>query len=224
MTGLVIKTIKTTVVSGVIVLEGNDDKSVLAKLSGAHVSARTEAENKTTTSSSTTVIQPDGSFRFSGLSAGVATFGVEGRGVELVRVERNGVVQPAGIPIRDREQISGLRLIVHHGNASIRGVLRLPNDAPLPANPKFFVSWKRIDEPVRESDQSGSGRWVEVDARGQFVAEGLQPGTYEVTVRPYAPNQPHDQMFSGQQQVTVTAGGVVNITMTLQPLSPPNRP
>ena len=224
VTGLVVKTIKATTVSGVIILDGADDESVLAKLSGAHVSARIETENRTTTSSYSTRILPDGIFRFNGLSAGVATFGVAGGGLELVRVERNGVVQPAGIPIRDREQISDLRLIVHYYNASIRGVLKVDNDAPLPANAKFFVSLKRIGEPVRQFDQPGSDRSAEVDARGQFVAEGLPPGTYEVTAQSYVPNEPHGQVLSGKQQVTVTDGGVANITVTLQPLSPPNRP
>jgi hypothetical protein len=31
-------------------------------------------------------------------------------------------------------------------------------------------------------------------------------------------------MLFGKQQVTVAEGGVVNITVTLQPLSSPNRP
>jgi len=201
-------------------LEGTDDKSVLAKLSGAHVSARIETEDKTTTFGQSTGILPDGSFRFSGLLAGVVTFGVEARGLELVRVERNGVVQPGGIPIRDREKISGVRLIVRYGNASIRGVLKFPDDASLPANAKLFVSLKRIGEP----EQSASNRSAEVDARGQFLAEGLLPGTYEVTAQSYAPNEPHRQMLSGKQEVTVADGGVVNITVILQPWSLPNRP
>jgi hypothetical protein len=139
-------------------------------------------------------------------------------------VERNGVVQPTGIPIRDREQISGLRLIVHYGNASVRGVLKVANDAPLPANAKFFVSLKRIGEPVRQFDQSSSGRSAEVDARGQFLAEGLLPGTYEVTAYSYTPDEPRGQVLQGKQQVTVTDGAVVNITVTLEPRSVPNRP
>lgn len=219
VTGLVIKTIKATTVSGVIILEGTDDKSVLAKLSGAQVSARIETENRTTISSVTGMLS-DGSFRFNGLSAGVATFGIEGRGLELVRVERNGVVQPGGIPIRDREKISGVRLIVRYGNASIRGVLKFPDDASPPANAKLFVLLKRIGEP----EQSASNRSAEVDARGQFLAEGLLPGTYEVTAQSYTPNEPHRQMLSGKQEVTVADGGVVNITVILQPLSLPNRP
>jgi len=223
VTGLVIKTKKATTVSGVIILEGTDDKSVLAKLSGAHVSALIENEDKTQTFSSTAILS-DGSFRFRGLPKGVATFVVEARGLQLVRMERNGVVHQAGIPIGDREQISGLRLIVHHGDASIHGVLKLPNDAPLPANARFLVSLKRIGEPVRPFGQSGSDRSAEVDARGQFVAEGLLPGTYEVMAQAYAPNEPHGQMLSGKQQVTVTDGGVVNITVTLQLMSFPNRP
>jgi protocatechuate 3,4-dioxygenase beta subunit len=219
VTGLVIKTIKATTVSGVIIVEGTNDKGVLAKLSRASVSIRVETEDKTTFSSSSRML-PDGSFRFSGLLAGVATFEVEGRGLGLVRVERNGVVHPAGIPIRNREQISGLRLIVHYGDASIRGVLKLPNDAPLPANAKFFVSLRRIGE----LDQSDSLRPAEVDARGQFVAEGLLPGTYEVTAESYTPNKPLGPTLSGKQQVTVMDGGVVNMTITIQALPSPNRP
>ncbi len=220
VTGLVIKTIKATTVSGVIILEGTNDKSVLEKLSRASVSIRIEAEDKSTGFSSSTRMLPDGSFRFSGLLAGVATFEVEGKGLGLVRVERNGVIQPAGIPIRDREQISGLRLIVHYSDASIRGVLKLPNYAPLPANTKFFVSLKRIGE----LDQPGSLRPAEVDARGQFVAEGLLPGTYEVMAESYTPNKPPGPTLIGKQQVTVTDGGVANITITLQALPSLNRP
>lgn len=222
VTGVVVKMIKATTASGVIILDGTDNKSGLAKLSGARVSVRIETEDETTTS--TTGILPDGSFRVSGLPAGVVTFGVEGTGFELVRVERNGVVQPAGIPIRDREQISGLRLIVHYGNASIRGVLKLDNDEPLPANVKFFVSLRKIGEPVRQFDQSGFNRSAEVDARGNFVADGLLPGTYEVMAESFSPNEPHGQLLVGKQQVTVTEGGAVNITVTLQRFSRPLRP
>lgn len=221
VTGLVVKTVKATSVSGVIVLEGTDDKSVLAKLSGAHVSARIVNGIRTTLSGGPV---SEGRFRFNNLPAGVVTFEVESKGFELVRVERDGVVQPAGIPIREREQISGLRLIVHYYNASIRGVLKVDNDASLPANAKFYVSVKKIGEPVRQFDQSSSDRSAEVDARGQFVAEGLSPGTYEVTAWSQVPNEPRGLVLMGKQQVTVTDGGVANVTVTLQPYSPPNRP
>jgi hypothetical protein len=204
-------------------LEGTDDKSVLAKFSGATVSARIDTENRNTITHSIG-LSSDGHFRFTALSPGVATFGVEGKGLELVRVERNGVVQPAGIPIRERDQISGLRLIVHYYDASIRGVIKVDNDAPLPANAKFYVSLKRVGEPVRQFDESSSYRSTEVDARGQFVVEGLPPGTYEVTAQSHFTNEPRGQMLIGKQQVTVAEGGVVNITVTLQPFSSPNRP
>jgi len=223
ITDLVVKLKKATTTSGVIILEGTDDKSVLAKLSGARVVARIVNENRTT-STHTTGTLSDGSFRFNGLSAGVAIFGVEGKGLEVVRVERNGVVQPAGITIRDREQISGLRLIVHYYNGSIRGVLKVDNDEPLPANSKSHVSLKRLGEPVRQFDESSPYRSSEVDARGQFVVEGLAPGTYEVTGQSQVPNEPRGQVLVGKQQVTVTDGAVVNITVTLQPYSAPNRP
>jgi hypothetical protein len=223
ITDLVVKLMKATTASGVIILEGTDDKSVLAKFSGATVSARIDTENRNTITHSIG-LSSDGHFRFTALSPGVATFRVEGKGLELVRVERNGVVQPTGIPIRERDQISGLRLIVHYYDASIRGVIKVDNDAPLPANAKFYVSLKRVGEPVRQFDESSSYRSTEVDARGQFVVEGLPPGTYEVTAQSHFTNEPRGQMLIGKQQVTVAEGGVVNITVTLQPFSSPNRP
>ncbi len=224
VTGILVKRIKVTTVSGVIILEGKSDKSALARLSGASVSAEQQSEDKTTSTSHSTRIAADGSFRFSGLYPGVVTFRVDGRGLELVRMERDGVVYTAGIPVREREQITGIRLIVHSGDGSIRGVLKLPDDAPLPANAKLSVSLKRIGEPVAQFDQRGSYRSAEVDARGQFVAEGLLPGTYEVAARSYPPNETQGQILSGKQQVTVTDGVVTNIIVTLQPLSFPNPP
>ena len=224
VTGLVVKTIKVITVSGVIILEGKSDKSALARLSGAGVSAEQHSEDRNISSGHSTRTAADGSFRFSGFYPGVVTFRIDGRGLELVRVERDGVVYPAGIPVREREQITGIRLIVHSGDASIRGVLKLPDDAPLPANARFSVSLKRIGEPAAQFRQPGSYRSAEVDARGQFVAEGLLPGTYEVTAQSYPPNETQGQILSGKQQVTVTDGVVTNIIVTLQPLSFPNTP
>src|SRR6185503_180332 len=74
VTGLVIKTIKDTTVSGVIIVEGTNDKGVVAKLSRASVSIRIVNENRTTLSGGTL---SDRRFRFNHLSAGVATFEVE---------------------------------------------------------------------------------------------------------------------------------------------------
>lgn len=224
VTGLVVKTIKVIFVSGVIILEGKSDKSALGRLSGASVSAEQQSEDRKTSSSHSTRMAADGSFRFGGLYPGVVTFRIDGRGIELVRVERDGVVYPAGIPVREREQITGIRLIVQSGDASIRGVLKLPDDAPLPANARFYVSLKRIGEPVAQFDERGSNRSAEVDARGQFVAEGLLPGTYEVMAQSYPPNGVQGQILSGKQQVTVSDGVVTNIVVTLQPLSFPSRP
>ena len=224
LTGLVIKTVKVITVSGVIILEGKSEKSALGRLSGAGVSAEQQSEDKTTSSSHSTRTAADGSFRFSGLYPGVVTFRVDGRALELVRVERDGVVYTAGMPVRDREQITGIRLIVHSGDASIRGVLKLPDDAPLPANARFSVSLKRIGQPAAPFGQPGSYRSAEVDARGQFVAEGLLPGTYEVTAHSEPSNEAQGQILSGKQQVTVTDGVVTNIIVTLQPLSFRNLP
>ena len=73
-------------------------------------------------------INSDGSFRVAGLQSGVANFSLTATdrrpvvGLTLSRLERDGVAQPRGVEIKDREQVTGVRLVVQYGNGTIRGL------------------------------------------------------------------------------------------------------
>jgi hypothetical protein len=55
---------------------------------------------------------------------------------------------------------------------------------------------------------------ADVDARGQFVVEGLLPGTYEINAGIVSGDR--RVMFAGKkQQVDVTAGSSNNITISI---------
>src|SRR4029077_19984491 len=79
-------------------------------------------------------IASDGSFHLGGLPSGMAIFSLNEqlKGFKITRVEREGIVQSRGVEIKEGEQVTGVRVIVSYGKATLRGVVVLEN-GPLPA-------------------------------------------------------------------------------------------
>ena len=215
VTGLIVKTIKGASASGVIVLEGTDDKTIHEKLRKARVYALVSRQESPGSSTLSSTINPDGSFRIGGLQAGVVNFGIGAQRFHIVRVERAGVAQPQGIQLNEREQITGLRLIVNYATGALQGVVKV-NDGPLPEKGLVSVSLKRLDNAP--SAFSMFNESTQVDARGRFFAEGLLSGTYEVTVT-YAPDE-RTHWRRTTQQVVVTNGAVANLTLNVDTSAP----
>jgi protocatechuate 3,4-dioxygenase beta subunit len=174
VTGLVVKTKKGATVSGVVVLEGADDKAAAELLRRSMLSAQVTAPNSERPSFGWTQIGADGSFTISGLAFGTANFNIpSSTRFRIVRVERGGVVQPRGVEIKEGEPVTGVRIVVNFGNVSLRGVIELIGGT-LPPNANFYVYLRNTaDDPMHGSPQVSA----DVDARGQFVVEGLLPGT-----------------------------------------------
>lgn len=219
VTGLIVKTTRGASLSGTLVLEGIDDKTVHEKLREVRVSTYSATDTYTRTSTQSGTVNADGSFRIGGLRAGVVNFGLGMKRLQIVRVERAGAVQPQGVEVKDREQVSGLRLIANYANASIQGVVKLDTGS-LPANALAQVSVKRLGE--LPSPFSNSGGSAQVDAHGQFLIEELLPGTYEV-MAVYA-TDPRSNWRRATQQVVVTSGAVANVTLTIDTTANPGRP
>ena len=219
VTGLTVKTFKTASASGVLVLEGTNDKTIHEKLRQALLSVEVSNPDLKFSSSLSSSIREDGSFRVGGLPAGLLSFGISNRRFRIVRVERAGVALPQVIELKEREQITGLRLIANYPNGAIQGIVKLDGNS-IPANGHLMFSVKRIGE----LHTPFSGFDVQSDARGQFVVEGLLSGTYEVTVY-YAPDVrspwPRPQ---ATQQVVVTNGAVANMTLNVDTSTIPRRP
>ena len=108
VTGLLVKTSEGGSLSGLVVLEGANDKSVLARLSQVrlHTYVRNPANESFGSWVRPVTIDSDRGFRVGGLQSGFANFsfsGADGRpvqGLTLLRVERDGVAQPAGLKLR----------------------------------------------------------------------------------------------------------------------------
>ncbi|HKV36438.1 MAG TPA: carboxypeptidase regulatory-like domain-containing protein [Pyrinomonadaceae bacterium] len=211
---LVIKATKGGSISGVVVFEGVDQKT-REQFGRSWIGVSIEGAPQRSTGSNAEV-REDGSFNIRGIAGGTATFYLFGRGesIRVDRVERDGVIQPRGLVIKDREHVTGVRVTVQYGNASLRGKIEVENGT-LPADGYFYV-WAKLlgtDASVRFS---GSNMRPQVDARGQFVIEGLTAGTYEIEAGVYVVSSKL-RYAAKNQQVVVTAGSsnTVNITVDL---------
>lgn len=224
VSGVTVRLMKASTISGVVVLEP-EDKKAFAKLRELELRGYVTSGGAGAGQSTVSSIGPDGSFRLPGLTTGqvnlwlTAQMGMERpKGFTVTRVEHNGVSQPRGIEIKDGDQLTGVRVVVSYGTASLKGVVKLEN-GPLPEGGRMFI---RVTKPGTPPTPIGS---MMVDARGQFLLEGIPAGVYEVSVMAYAPSMKSQP--TSKREVSVQDGVVNEVSLTLdltpqlQPVPPP---
>jgi Carboxypeptidase regulatory-like domain len=212
VTGVTVRVVKGASISGIVVLE-TEDKRAFAKLTQLELQAYVQNPNaKSMGSSSRATIGGDGSFRFGGLGDGIANLSINPvnalnqiKGFMLSRVERDGVVQRRGLEVKEGEQITGVRVIVNYGTATIRGFVTIEN-GPLPPGARIFVRLLKAGEVP-------TIRPPNVDERGRFLVEGLPAGSYEISVSVSGPGlKPRPPV---KQDVVLQDGVVSDVTITL---------
>jgi hypothetical protein len=166
-------------------------------------------------------VAPDGSFKIGGLAGGNArlALAVENRlgsgEIDVVSIEQNGVLQPNTINLNDGEQVNGLRVVVRYNNftGAISGQLKFEDGEPPPGT-EIMVSVNPLEEKPSRSPFGRSGNSPQVDSRGRFLIQHLEPGTYEVSVTVFARGQPRYSI--PKQQVNVTNNAVTDVTLTVK--------
>jgi hypothetical protein len=212
--GLVIETSKGATASGVVVVEGIDDAKVRANLLASRIVGEIVG-GYLGRSQPSSAIDPYGSFRLTGLAAGRLTFHLKPREpIRVIRLERDGIVYPQGFEIKERDQVTGLRVVVAYANAAIRGTIKLSSDLELPAPPRLRVFARRTDDQVPGSYIPP----VEADARGNFRFDNLIPGTYEISANVLISATPgqSQRIPAARQTVVVMSGAVADVTITVQ--------
>lgn len=210
--GLVIKTERTAAISGVVVLEGTDNKNAREQLRKLALNAHMPRQDNLRSRNVAVNFGPDGSFRTAGLDDGLVRFSTAlGTQLRIVRVERNGLIQTRGIEIRQGEHVAGVRIVLQHANASVRGSIAFEN-GPMPPGGRVYVALRRLGEDPKPPFWNSEPQ-VQVDARNQFVAEDLLPGTYEVLCGVTVPQVRRN--ITKRREVVVTAGSVNNVSITL---------
>jgi protocatechuate 3,4-dioxygenase beta subunit len=210
--GLLIKTSRGGSISGVVVLEGTREPTIKPNLAGQRIVGLLSGQNNQRIIPAATIDQ-NGSFRLTGLPAGhlLLNLPLNRDQLRLIRIERDGIVYRDGIDIKEREQITGLRVVVSQANGTIRGVLKLPEGVVLPAPARLVVNVRRVEDPAAFNSP------VAADARGQFLVENLVAGTYEFNVA--VVGVPGDQRLTiprPAQTVVVTNGAIADVTITVQ--------
>jgi hypothetical protein len=220
--GVIVKLVRGASINGVVVLE-TDDKTAFEKLSQLEMRGFVQAASSGPGygGSATSPIAPDGSFRLTGLPPGTANImlGPTGRamlpkGFVVARVERDGIVTPPGVQIKEGEQVFGVRVIVFFGTATLRGVVKVENGS-LPEGASFFVRVLRPGEAL-----SGL-RSPRVDARGHFLLDGVPPGTYEIVASLAGRTT---QINSVKREVTLQDGVVTEVVLTIDMGQQPPKP
>jgi hypothetical protein len=222
--GVVVKLVKGATVTGVVILE-SEDKAAQAKLSELQLRAYiTVPGGGMISTSASSPIGLDGSFRMAGLGSGTLLFNIgtsnpslPPKGFMIARLERDGVAagMPRGIEIKDGEQVTGVRVVLSYGSAIIRGVVALEN-GPLPQGMRVSVNL------VKPGERMGFLRPL-VDERGRFLIEGVPAGTYELTTivgitTPQAPARVY------KRPVTVQDGSTTDLTITVDLAAPQGKP
>ncbi len=237
-------------ISGVVILEGvTDPAQRVAQLSQARVTAMVRSTNNGTGTqggrgggggggnsgrNSMSQVNADGTFRLSGLSAGLATLDLNSfNNLSIVRVEREGAAITSGITLADTQQVTGVRIIAGIGNGTIRGQVVV--QGALPVGVRLNVSLRSLASGTNDSTQ--------INTQGQFRFTGLLPGSYELTLsgnggqpvgvgnRGGGRGGPNNQATNGQgttatpqvtlpvvKQVVIVANGIetpATLTMTI---------
>lgn len=205
-----VRAVKTISVSGRLVIENTQEKSVLANLPKLELLA--ELLPKSGGPYVFRLFRPDadGGFSVRGLKAGKLRILLNSAelGASLgLRFRRMGfdVSLPIGeIEIKDGESITGLRVVLGYGSSRVRGVVRLQN-GPLPPNTRVHA---------RVTNEAGfyAGQWV--DSRGNFLIDAVPPGEYTLTVTVEVPGK-RTLEPEARQPISVSEGVVFDATITL---------
>jgi len=224
VSGLEVKAIRGSTISGMVVLEGANDPAVQAKLRRMeiHVYLTPNRESDGQMSSDiNSKIGGDGGFHLTGATPGMARFsiyGTEDGSFTIKRIERDGAEISRGFEIRPGERISGVRIIVAQANGTIRGQVEIAGGkAPEGLEFHILARSESDNEPQRGFDLSGGSAMA--DGKGRFVIERLAPGEYELTLSTrvrVSPNEWRSEAGSEiKQRVTVSNGAETTVKFTL---------
>jgi Carboxypeptidase regulatory-like domain len=218
VTDLVVQAGKATTVTGVVVFEGGEESKSGFKINDLHINAWAEGGGQRFSGFSQ-LVKPDGTFKLADLRKGKVHFSFASptrndfRQLQLVRIERDGVIQPGGLILKDGEQVTGVRLVVKLLTGAIHGQIKVEGD-DLPAS-RISV-WLTYLDDARQGEQFSMGNSSpQLDSRKRFVVEGLAAGTYEVNVAVFDPGR-QDTSKVIKQQVTVADNAVSDVTITIK--------
>ena len=216
VSGITVRLTRGATVSGVVVLE-SEDKTAFQKLQQMQLRAFVMSGPGSTPfgQSSASPIGADGSFRLGGLATGTVNIflntamgnPMDTKGFMIARIERDGVSLSQRMEVKEGEQISGVRVVIAYGNATLRGVVKLENGS-LPPEGRISARLTRPGENPGFSMMPPP----QVDARGHFILEGLPAGMYELHV---SVSSPPGTTRTVKQNINLQDGIINDVVVTV---------
>lgn len=218
LSGLELKMRQGASINGIAVIEGAADPKLREKLMKVQIYARPIGDEQQMVISNmfggTGQIAADSTFKIGGIRPGKVqlfanTFMAE-KGISLLRVEHNGgEVKELQLSAGDR--LTGVRLVFAYGTATIAGRVEI-RGGTLPPNIKLMV---RAQREGASEDMFGAGT-AEVDARGQFLIEGLAAGTYKLKLlNAFFGSGDRVKLPNVEQSVAVATNGRQEVVLVL---------
>lgn len=181
--GVELKAVRSGSVSGVVTFAGARLQTLLPDYTKLVVVYRNEPDTLQAPRTSLPRVNPDGSFRLTGIKPGNIRLHVNNTDFSaprlfLLRVERNGVEVPDGlVAVRPGEEIAPIRLVVGVGTGVVRGQLTFTGGT-LPAGEPVRVFLRKLKAGTVQDL-----RLTLADAAGRFGVDGLLPGEYQLDIQ-----------------------------------------
>lgn len=220
VSGLEIKLVRGASISGVAVVEGTRDPAVLAQISQIAVRAEGVSQDPAMLmmmlmqGGGVGTVNSDGTLRINGIRPGktriVALPPPELKGFTFARVERNGV-EIRELDVAQGEQITGVRLVFTYGTSVLAGRVEIKGGA-LPSNAQMTV---RIVREGASPDDWWLTKQANVDARGQFMIEGVSEGNYKAYLMIFTNDGSPRNFPRIEQSVSIPADVRREITLVL---------
>jgi hypothetical protein len=235
VSGLEVKAIRGSTISGVVIIGGVSDPAVKAKLQQMAVGIQVTGKSESTgdgrayehRGGAMAKIAGDGSFRLTGAPPGMASFYMWGTQEDIFsirRIERDGAEIRSAFEIGRGEQITGVRIAVAHANGTIRGQVEIAG-VKLPEGCQLQI-WA-IPIKTTAGDEvypvfHTNNRYAVADEKGRFLIERLTLGEYELRLNAMLPVGRNEWSSAPgtseiKQRVTVSSGAETMVKLTLDP-------
>src|SRR5215471_258394 len=232
--GVEIKTHRGLTASGILVIEGNDDPAVAAQLLQVQLIASvTSADSSPGFGMGTVSVAPDATFTVNGLRPGKFAIMTSpmalGNRFSVIRVEHGGVAQSAGIDISLDNPVTDIKVVLGYRNCAIFGRASVSGGS-VPKGSGLNISIRRVgsagepnasaravmDASTAMGLGSGTSQEFTVSPGGDFRADSLIPGDYEVTARFLdKPGTKDADLKTVTQKVTLTSGSQMEVNLVL---------
>lgn len=221
VSGLEVKLHRGGSISGTTTVEGVRDPAILAQLAGLRIfvnyltqdrMARLGVNNNNT-------INPDGSFRITGLRPGkfrlYAMPAGAAKGLALQRVEYQNA-EAKELEVRAGEHLVGVRLVFIHGQGSIVGRVEVKGGT-LPPDARLMVIARRDGQAPNAYSSLPP---AQVDSRGQFLFEGLPPGDYKLALSGWRPRSGEPMAMPRMEHSVTITGNIRQEAVLVLDLTP----